>query len=418
MSHRGACWLAWSIFALSTAIALAGLILHYQNWNTPWNYGGPAQLRITAATDHALFLIFPAIGAWLASRRPENPIGWLFSATGLCVSALLTSHEYFVYASLTRPSVPGDEWAAWVYNVTHFPVLLPVALVLLLFPDGRLLSHRWRPAAVFVILASATAVAAAAFTPDLCVIAEDNPDIGCTPNPIRVPEPMGRYMLQIGDLGWALMPAVVAVATVPLVLRFLGAGTRERQQIKWLASAGALVAASTIANVLARGLSGTAADIAKPLSVFVLGLSIAGLPVATAIAILRYRLYEIDRIINRALVYGALTATLIATYLLLILALGAFGRQVAGYDSTIGVAISTLAVAALVRPFGSRIQSAVDQRFYRSRYDATRTVEAFSIRLRDEIDLPTLEAELQTIVAETMQPEHVSLWLRPAGERR
>jgi hypothetical protein len=145
---------------------------------------------------------------------------------------------------------------------------------------------------------------------------------------------------------------------------------------------------------------------------FVPGFGMFAIVIGAGMAILRYRLYDIDIIINRALVYGALTTSLSATYLLLILALGSIGREIAGYDSTVGVAVSTLAVAALVRPFRARIQSAVDRRFYRRKYDAARTVEAFSARLRDEIDLPTLADELQAIISETVQPVHVTVWLR------
>jgi hypothetical protein len=294
------------------------------------------------------------------------------------------------------PAVLG-ETAAWYGDVSWILVILPAAsFLLLLFPDGRLPSPRWR--AVAWCAGAGIGLLFAADSLSSGPLA-DYPELA---NPYGVDSPVVDVVGGIAAL--ALAVAMVG-SPLSLVLRFRRAGRAERQQIKWLALAGA-VAAVTFVLALA-----SYEALPEGVSDRAIMLSILMLPVAAGVAILRHRLYDIDVVINRTLVYGALTATLAAAYfgsvLLLQLALSPLTEE-----SDLAIAGSTLAVAALFRPARARIQHAVDRRFYRRRYDAARTLESFGTRLRDQVDLDALGADLRGVVTDTMQPAHVSLWLR------
>jgi len=351
-------------------------------------------------------LTFATTGALVASRLPSNPIGWVFCLIGFLITAGNLPYQYADYALYISPgSLPGAETAAVLQNLVGLPPAFGLlGLSLLLFPDGRLLSRRWRPAAAAGLVGAATLVVGLALRPGPL----DEP-FEVVNNPLAV----GSFDLMdsLSSLGWGLSSLSVALAAAAMIVRLRRSRGQERQQLKWIGLAGAVAAVVVVANAVgfALGLEGPG-----QLRIAAVGLAFSGLPAAAGIAILRYRLYDIDVVINRALVYGALTATLAATYVGTVLLLQLLLSGVTE-GSGPAVAVSTLAVAALFRPARARIQAAVDRRFYRRKYDAAHTLEAFSARLRDEVELDSLSAELRAVVAETMQPAHVSLWLPSRG---
>jgi hypothetical protein len=343
-------------------------------------------------------LVFAGVGGLVASRQPRNPIGWIFSGVAV-VSGLSTLADGYAttWVHGDAVSVPLAQAAAWFEDSGWaLGVLVPVTFLLLLFPDGRLLSPRWRPVAWCAGVGIAGAFVVGGLLPGPL---EDYP---------TVQNPYGTDSVVVKVLLVPIIPAAVfgvLASPVSLVLRRRRATGVEREQIKWLAWAGAVAGVVVVVGSVGYDVWG------EELANGAILLSVLALPVVTGIAILRYRLYDIDVVINRTLVYGALTATLAGAYLagvlLFQLALGGLTR-----DSSPAVAASTLAVAALFGPARTRIQGWVDRRFYRSRYDAQRTLEAFGARLRDEVDLGTLDAQLTAVVGETLSPAHVSLWLR------
>jgi hypothetical protein len=390
---------AWSVGAL--ALTLIGGIVAFDilNRSTPTEEGEPpAALGVWFLL---LFISFVTVGALIASRRPDNPIGWLFCALGLLGLLVGLSEGYALYSLRTRPdSLPGGELMAWLAGLLQgAPPIAIVAFALLLFPNGRLLSFRWRPvvginllALVLVFLWSLEPGPIAGF------------ELLTVTNPLGV-EGAGPLLQLLGVIGFCLMLVATAAGVISLVLRFRRSRGEERQQLKWFAWAGGLFCSLFL---VAPVLWATAPE---TVWMMLFLLAVSTLPIATGIGILKHRLYDIDVVINRTLVYGSLTAILAGTYfgfvLLFQLALNPITE-----GSELAVAASTLAVAALFRPARRRIQAAVDRRFYRRKYDAARTLEAFSSRLREEIDLEALRAELTGVVRETMQPDHVSLWMR------
>jgi len=348
------------------------------------------------------FTAFMVVGAVIVAHRPGNAVGWIFSAIGLLSSTGVLALEYAEYAYLTRPgSLPGAVLAAW-YSWWWLPVLaLILVFTLLLFPTGRLLSARWRPVAVVAAVGVAATVVLGALQPTLTLQNEDY----TVRNPIGVagvPHPENGA---VGAVLLGLLFVCTAAAVVSVVLRFRRSRGVERQQLKWFTYAAALM---VVANLVTGYLlpAGEVNDV-------LFGLTIAFVPIAAGSAILRYRLYDIDRLINRTLVYAALSALLGAAYAGAVLVLGQAFGGVGGDPPSWAVAGATLAVAALFQPARRRTQAVVDRRFDRRKYDAAKTVEAFSARLRDEVDLDTLSAELLAVVDQTMQPTRVSLWLRP-----
>ena len=333
-----------------------------------------------------LVLTLATTGAFVASHRPDNPIGWIFCAQGLW-GAVVETWEAFAYHSL-----PTAELGQWVVGWSWVVDGAAYAVVFLLFPTGRLLSRRWKPVLWLLLACCLLAVPGQAFN-------ADNPE-----NPFVVESVVLDVMF---GLGMACLLSGLIAALVSLVIRYRRAAGIERLQLKQL-----VFAAGVLVPIMALAVPFYYESIVVQVAI-AMGLLL--LPVAAGLAILRYRLYDIDVVINRALVYGSLTATLAAAYLgsvlLLQLALSGFTE-----GSALAVAASTLAMAALFRPVRGRIQQAVDRRFFRRKYDAARTLEAFGARLRDEVELDTLNAELRAVVADTMQAAHVSLWLR--GEAR
>ena len=300
--------------------------------------------------------------------------------------------------------------AAWFAGAINFAML---ALVLLLFPDGRLLSRRWR-FVVWVNLIAILLIFAWNFEPGLI----ESLGLLKVANPFGVAG-AGALLKALGEIGFFLVLAVAIAGAISLVIRFRRSRGEERQQIKWFVLAGAVFCAVlAVAPVLWTLPLTPATEWIWP-TLFLLGLGT--IPAATGVAILKYRLYDIDILINRTLVYGSLTVALVALYFGGIVVLQRVFVFLTGQQSTLAVVASTLVIAALFNPLRRRIQSFIDRRFYRSKYDARKTLEAFSARLRDETDLQALNNDLVGVVRETMQPAHVTLWLRPdtvpKGER-
>ena len=386
----------WSVLALALASAALGALFGALNHFQP--AGG-----IPLLFNLVIPLAFSVSGAVLVGYRPANPIGWILATMGLAgvLSEFLV--DYGQYAIRTNPgSVPGGVLALWLQNLLWFPILGLVPLLLLLVPDGRLPSPRWRPVAWLAVADMVVVMVAAAFSPG--PIGGD-PLPGAPQNPVGI-EP-ARQVLELAlAVGFFVVPVLSVVALVGLVLRFRRARGAERQQLKWFAY-GALL--------LLVGLAGLFVPFrSEAVAKAIVAVGVGGFTAAVAVAVLRFGLYEIDVILNRTLVYGLLTVLLAAVYAGLVLVLGQLFGGLGAEPPTWAVAGATLTVAALFQPARRRIQAVVDRRFNRRRYDAAKTIAAFSTRLRDHVDLDTLSAELLAVVDQTMQPTTVSLWLRPS----
>ncbi len=352
----------------------------------------------------AIWLPFSVVGAIVASRHPRNTIGWIFCTTALVIGFAHLANgyaEYWLAGGWGSQSLgEAAAWfSSWVWSVA---VVVPPTFLLLLFPDGRLPSPRWRPVAWLAALGIIGLVAGLALEPGPL---GDFPQIA---NPYGVESPVvGAATLAANVLVGVCMVA----AAISVIVRVRRAGRVERQQIKWLAYGGAVV----VGLIFVAGVISIWSDTA---AIAVISLALFGLPVFTGIAIVRYRLYDIDLLINRTLVYGVLTGTLALVYFGGVAATQAIFRTLTGQEEQpqLAIVVSTLVIAALFTPLRRRIQGFIDRRFYRRKYDAAKTLEAFSAKLRDETDLDALNNELVGVVRETMQPAHVSLWLRPPAE--
>ena len=344
---------------------------------------------------------FALVGALVASRRPRNPIGWLFLTFALVAAFAAFADRYAAYALVEDPgSLPGGAWVAWTASGVWHPAFGLFVFSFLLFPAGRLPSGRWRAVAW---------VAAANYLLGGAIGLLWNPLFGeffpYAEPPLRLPD----HPAVGAAFGVFLLAnfALLALSAASLALRLRRASGAERQQLKWFVYAVALFA------------------VVFPPSVFVLGdgrlivFLLPLVPVAAGIAILRHRLFDIDVVINRTLVYGSLTVLLVATYLGGVVGLQYALRALTGQESQLAVVASTLAIAALFGPLRRRLQVLVDRRFYRRKYDAAKTLEAFGSRLREETRLDDLSDDLVGVVTGTVQPAHASLWLRPeAGPKR
>ena len=410
-----AVWLAWSLAALSVAMFLAGAALTvsslYVGVATPpssdWGTAGP----LSGLVIFLPFLAFPLVGALIASRRPENPIGWICLAAGLFWMSIVV--ESSITGSEPYPVII-DALTLWTWVP---PVGLLAIYMILLFPDGRLPSRRWRPLAWLSGAVMVLASVAVTLTP------------GPLPDHPRVHNPLGLegypIVTQALTGSVVLLPICILASATSLVWRYRHSGGEVRQQIKWVVFAASLVG-MTYAVTLVSGLfltpetftTGQEAPLWLALLQDAVLISYAGVPIAVGFAVLRYRLYDIDVLINRTLVYGSLTTMLVAVYVIGVVDLQAILRIFSGQESTLAVVASTLAIAAMFNPLRRRVQAFVDRRFYRKKYDARKTLETFSGRLRDETDLHTLSSHLVAVVRETMQPAHVSLWLRPGPSVR
>jgi hypothetical protein len=399
-------WLAWSLVGLAVAMLAGGisLALMARPFDAQLTYGSEAD-PFSAIVSLVTLLTFSVVGGIIASRHPRNAIGWIFCSIGLVVSLNSLTGGYAEYR-LAGGSAPGNlaETAAWVSTWTWILlVYVPTSFLLLLFPDGRPPSPRWRPVAWCAAFGIIGFVAGTALQPGPL---EDYPQIV---NPYGVDSPI----VTLGIAGALLGAASMVASAISLIVRVRRAGSEQRQQIKWLAYGGAVVVGSVFAG-------GVISIWNTNVGIAVIGFGLLGLPVFTGIAIVKHRLYDIDIIINRTLVYGSLTIMLAAVYFAGVVGTQYVLRAVTGQERLpqLAVVVSTLAIAALFDPLRRRIQSFIDRRFYRRKYNAAKTLEAFSARLRDETDLAALSGELVSVVEETMEPDHVSLWLRPNTSSR
>jgi hypothetical protein len=414
MSIRATSWLAWSLAALCVILFLVAVALQIATLpvRSPSSWGtGGISIPLWAILP---FLPFPIVGALIASRRPGNPIGWICLAAGITWMLGMVSGSYVLYG--LRMANPGSvPYPAAVGSLSEF--LPPTAILLgtfliLLFPDGRLPSSRWRLVAWLCGAVIALNFVAGIFVP------------GPLPEVREVRNPFGLegqpWLADANEAIGLLFPLCLLASASSLLLRYLRAGEEVREQIKWLAFAASVVALGVSGAVIhgtlfASGAAGSTDLLLGHLLEDTITLSFGGVPVAIGFAVLKYRLYDIDIIINRTLVYGSLTVMLATVYLGGVTATQALFQTFAGQDDLpqLAIVVSTLVIAAMFNPLRRRIQTFIDRRFYRRKYDARKTLESFSARLRNETDLDGLNAELVTVVRETMQPEHVSLWLRP-----
>ena len=369
-------------------------------------------LPLDEQIPEVLFLLLPipfaAVGALIAARLPGHRVGWLLLVGALAISTAQLSWSYVVYGLDTGSPLPGAAVIGWVGNWIPWPALAAFALLLLWFPNGEPPSPRWRPVAWAMVAWCAVIMGFLAMYPTLIAAPE-------LANPFGPSGDAGATMRQLQAspaIPLITIPLFLASAIAPLV-RFRRAGGEQRQQLKWFAYSVGLLVGNLILSGLQPGWTWV-----REMTMILPVVAVWGIAAAIGIAILRYRLYAIDRIINRTLVYGLLTAVLAGVYAALVLALGQLFGGIGGQPPTWVVAGATLAVAALFQPARRRIQAVVDRRFNRRKYDAAKTVDAFSARLRDEIDLDALSAELLAVVHQTVQPTWASLWLRPSAPAR
>jgi len=390
MSPRAATVLAWSLAAASLVLLLPAATLLYLSRSA-----APASEDGSNLLDYALTIAFPVmvaayatVGALVASRRPRNAVGWLLCTVGLATAVEAFTDTYRHYAEAM--DLAGAKAADFLYGIN--PGVLLAIFVLLVFPDGRLPSRRWRPLVWLVGAAVVIYVVDAALEPG-----------GADPLGVELPSNVYWRLVVVG-IGLLIVGILGAVASV--ALRLWRARGQERQQLKWLVYATSVVVVGILGAV----------SLPLPLGDVFYGVMLygfAGIPVAVGVAILRYRLYDIDRIINRTLVYGSLTLMLALVYFGGVTVTQALFQTLTGQEQLpqLVVVASTLLIAALFIPMRRRIQAFIDRRFYRSKYDAAKTLEAFSARLREETDLHRLSEDLMGVIKETMQPAHVSLWL-------
>lgn len=349
---------------------------------------------------------FATLGALIVSRRPGNIIGWLFLVPSVALGTQFLSGQYATSALSGSMELPGGAYAAWLSTMMQSLGVFTVLFLIMLFPTGTLPSPRWR------MMAWTTGLVLAVSLISLALMPGPVQDFPSARNPFGV-EPAVQAMNLLQTIGgWAGLVCVVAVI-FSLILRFYRSRGEERLQLKWFAYAAtlgvmAILLGDTIAPVNSDDWFGTLVWTIAPL----------GLPVSAGIAVLKYRLYDIDLVINRTLVYGLLTLSLALVYFGSVVALQYAFRGLTGEGSQLTVVISTLAIAALFSPLRRRIQSFIDRRFYRKKYDARKMLSDFSATLRDETDLDGLTEGLLGVVRETMQPASVSLWVREDGGKR
>ena len=412
MSPRRASLLAWSLAAFSVVLFVASVVLFVlaRSADVPESWG--VNLSLTGQIGGVLYLVFPMVGALVAARRPLNPIGWILLADGLFWLLGAATDYYSVYGVASRGSLPFPLLVAGISGWLWVPAVgLMGTYVFLLFPDGRLPSRRWRP------LAWSSGIVVALVSIWVWLSSVPMYNLGGARNPFGV---LPSWSEAAAYVLVPLFLSCMLLSVLSLVLRYRRSRGEERQQIKWIALAASLVGLLYIAAMVGSFVypQETWFAYGSPLWLILLEysaiVSFVLVPLAVGVAMLRYRLYDIDLVINRALVYGTLTATLALVY---------FGG-VTGTQALLGtltgqrelpqltVVASTLAIAALFNPLRLRIQTFIDRLFYRQKYDARKTLEAYAARLRDETDLDDLTEDLVGVVRETMQPEHTHLWLR------
>ena len=357
--------------------------------------GAPEELRLPRTlVFHAGILAFALPAALIVERLPRNAVGWILAWVALASVLPDVSAGYAAFA-IYGPRLPGGQIAAWIFSWTYaVAVGSATTLLFLFFPDGRLPSRRWRPVAWLGVVATLS------FGLSYAVLPAPTP-IFLTEKPVSLGE--GSAALILFSLSTVALLFAAIASAASLFVRARAASQIERQQLKWLALASAAAVVAAV-GVLLSGVPLVA-------GAELMGYVLLGIPIAVGIAVMRYRLYEVDRLISRTLVYGTISLVLLATYVIAVIALQDLLAPVTS-GSDIAVAASTLLVIALFQPLRLRAQQIVDRRFYRARYDAARTVEAFMVRLRDEVDIDTVRADLLDVVSATIQPAHAGVWLR------
>jgi len=402
MNTRAVVWLAWVLCALTLIVLASSVVLILLGWSTPLPQGA------TPWRDQAVSVVgivgAPILGGLIAARRPRNPYGWVWLGFGMGLACQQFAASYAAYALVEPGTLVAPLTISRVLGLGNQVALALAPFLLLLFPTGRLPSRRWRPLAWISALSGAMIV--------LLVFLFDNPDkVG------------GTIGIMAGSVVFVIF-ATIAVSALSLLFRYRKASGVERQQLKWVAFAAVLaalflvgqqlfwLAALLITYLVGGDLPSLNRSLDNLLSVAIEVCLYAGV----GIAILRHRLYDIDIIINRTLVYGSLTVSLALVYFGGVISLQGLLRALTGQGSQLAIVASTLLIAALFNPLRRRVQNFIDHLFYRRKYDAAKTLEAFSAKLRDETDIDALNSELLLTVRETMQPEHVSLWLRRPEE--
>jgi hypothetical protein len=387
---------AWVLGSATLVIAVAGLVLMACNWSTPVPKGffgirGFAGLYAVG---------FGGVGAVLTWRRPGHLVGWILAVTGLVEAVDFATFEYGLASSAGR-GLPGGAYVGWVQLWIWVPFVALVAVYLvLLFPDGRVSSPRWRPVSWLAGGFAVVAVAGLAFSPG-----SDRPNLPGLTNPFGVAPAAVPFGAAVAGLAGLVCCVVLAVSS--LVARWRRGTAIERQQIKWLAWAGCLMAVALVPAVALSLTPGTAARVASG----ALFAAVLAMPAAVGVAVLRYRLYDIDRVISRTLAYAIVTGVLAGVYAgLVLLATGVFAIR-----TPVAVAAATLAAAALFSPVRRRVQREVDRRFNRARYDAEATVAVFAARLKDAVDLDAVRGHLASVVQAALEPAHLSVWTSDPG---
>jgi hypothetical protein len=400
MSARTATRLAWSLCAAALALlglqlllillgSLAGSSTKLPEGWLSWQ---------AQAIDVLGFIGAPVLGGLVASRRPDNPYGWLWLGYGMGFACTALGDSYAAYSEVAGlEPLPATRTILAVLEMGWPVAISLLPFLLLLFPDGMLPSPRWRLVAWPVAVMESVLLIFVFFRPG-------------RQNPFGVEGPVGEVVIAITDVGLYIVFAAIVLSALSLVFRYYRAAGVQRQQLKWFAFAAAVLGALIVGVLL-----GLHKALGETLWTLLSAATFTGLYVAVGVAILRYRLYDIDLIINRTLVYGTLTAMLALVYFGGVAATQAIFRALTGQEEQpqLAVVVSTLVIAALFNPLRRRIQGFIDRHFYRRKYDARKTLEAFSAKLRDETDLDALSDDLVGVVRETMQPAHVSLWLRP-----
>jgi hypothetical protein len=409
MSTRASAWLAWTLAGLSVAMFLASVVLYvlaHSSQEAPSTGDALRTLLLFVP-----FLVFPIVGALIASRHPKNPVGWICLAVGLFWMLIAVGDQYEAENTVVIDALTQATWVP--------PIGLLGIYLILLFPDGKLPSRRWRPLAWFSGVVMVLASLGITFAPGPL---EGHPGVR---NPFGL-EGTPPWVATAGIGILLLLPLCMLASALSLVLRYRRSGGAEREQIKWITFAASVVGFIYLIAMVSSlffpwGWGGAGTPLWLGLLQDAALVSFTTVPIAVGFAVLKYRLYDIDVIINRTLVYGSLTLMLALVYFEGVTATQTLFQTLTGQGKLpqLAVVVSTLVIAALFNPLRRSVQGFVDRRFYRRKYDARKTLEVFSLKLRDETDLEALNNDLVSVVRETMQPAHVSLWLRhePAQRR-
>ena len=385
---------ALGLFVITITLTAAAAWLHLtraDRLTNPDQWGLPGFEGILAVSTALIGL--------LIARRTSNPTGWIFTIMGLGSGGQYLTEEYSSAALAAGAALPGAYTTAWVAEWIWVPMVGSIGLLLLVFPDDRIESRPGRAIASMLALGSFASFFSAAFLSPMVATWD-------VPNPYSIGNDQGFADVVFSIAAMVMMLSIVAAA-IRLAARLRRATGVRRQQLKWFAYAAVFASISMVFSAIPATLA-----VGSKFAVF----GIIGIAFASGIAVLKYRLYDIDVVINRTLVYATLTAVLAVMYVGLVFAFQAIMSPFTA-ESDLAIAASTLGVAALFRPVRSRVQDFIDRRFYRRKFDAEQTVAEFSVRLRDEVELSAVTSQLTGVVRDTMQPAHVSLWLRPVVER-